>query len=66
MNELIRDAITPFFEKIIKKIDILESNLSTLNNKITNIENHIKIINNNCNCSKIETNIDQCNKATKL
>ena len=35
MNELIRDIIVPLFDKVFKKLDTLEENITKLDKKIT-------------------------------
>ena len=44
MNELIRDTVTPFFEKIIRKIDHLEDRITILDKKISHLDNLISNI----------------------
>ena len=44
MNELIRDTVTPFFEKIIRKIDHLEDRISILDKKISHLDTIISNI----------------------
>lgn len=46
MNELIRDNISPYFDKLFKKIDILEDRIITIDNRIDKIEKKIENIEN--------------------
>jgi len=68
MNELIREAIIPFFDKLNKKIDTLENHLETLNKKLNKIEAKIEQYNTyNCRCAnqcanQCTNNINQNNK----
>ena len=66
MNELIREAITPFFDKLNKKIDTLENHLENLNKKINKIEAKIEQHNTytyNCRCAnQCTNNINQYTK----
>ena len=44
MNELIRDTITPFFDKVIRKIDTLEDRITNINKKISHLDTVISNI----------------------
>jgi len=46
MNELIRDTITPFFDKVLHKIDNLEDRIEILNKKISHLDTLISNISN--------------------
>jgi uncharacterized protein YdcH (DUF465 family) len=52
MNELIRDAMTPYFEKIIRKIDILDDRISNIEKNIEKNSNFEKKIEKNSNIEK--------------
>lgn len=51
MNELIRDVISPYFDKIIRKIDNLDDQINNVEKRINNVEKRIiqidDTINNN-------------------
>jgi hypothetical protein len=46
MNELIRDTITPFFDKVLYKIDNLEDRIEILNKKIFHLDTLISNMSN--------------------
>jgi hypothetical protein len=46
MNELIRDNITPFFDKLLRKIDNLEDRIEILNKKISHLDTLISNMSN--------------------
>ncbi len=41
MNELIRDVVSPLFDKVFKKLDIIDDNIAKLDKKLNNLETHI-------------------------
>ena len=54
MNELIRDAMTPYFEKIIRKIDILDDRISNIEKNIEKKIEKNEFINTNTNNIKLQ------------
>ncbi len=44
MNELIRDVVSPLFDKVFKKLDIIDDNIAKLDQKINNLEKKIIIL----------------------
>ena len=46
MNELIRDKITPFFEKVFIKLTLLETRINTIEKKCDSLYLTINDINN--------------------
>lgn len=58
MNELIRDTITPFFDKVLRKIDHLEDRIEIINNKIDHLDKLISTSSNNTlSCNTLSSNI---------
>lgn len=53
MNELIRDSITPFFDKLLRKIDTLEDRITNLDKKIS----HLDTVISNISDSGVQANI---------
>lgn len=41
MNELIRDVITPYFDKIIRKIELLDDRICNIDIRINKLEQNI-------------------------
>ena len=54
MNELIRDTITPFFDKVLHKIDNLEDRIEILNKKISHLDTLIS--NTTISCNTLSSN----------
>lgn len=44
MNELIRDIVSPLFDKVLNKLTTIEENIAKLDKKLNNLEKQIKDI----------------------
>lgn len=44
MNELICDVVLPLFDKVFKKLDIIDDNIAKLDKKLNNLEKKIIIL----------------------
>jgi len=60
MNELIKDVITPYFDKVISKLSLLEIRINTIEKKCDSLHLSIIDLNNKCNKCLNKNNIN-CN-----
>jgi hypothetical protein len=57
MNELIKDVITPYFDKVISKLSLLETRINTIEKKCDSLQLSLIDLNNKCNKCLNENNI---------